>query len=186
MVRVGHAGDEMFDFVAAKWSAVSLAANDIDRAHSGNNIKMTAPGRGIANISPVFLPAQFRTRSDRGPAALQPGSRSRKRRDRPARAPLRPMAEPASTSTARPRRRRQTRRVRPRLQSGGARGLALSRRPPGDRDHSRPARAGDRAPHRRRPVSLPGDGRHLDRRRRGAGQAGRRDRGAGRSSRTVS
>jgi hypothetical protein len=36
----------MFNLVLPEWLAVSLAANDIDRAHSGNNIKMTALERG--------------------------------------------------------------------------------------------------------------------------------------------
>jgi hypothetical protein len=36
----------MFNLVLSERLAVSLAANDIDRAHSGNNIKMTAPERG--------------------------------------------------------------------------------------------------------------------------------------------
>ena len=49
---VGDARDEIFDLAATERSAVALAADDVDRSHSGNNIRMTAPERGTATIAP--------------------------------------------------------------------------------------------------------------------------------------
>ena len=49
---VGDARDEIFDLAATECSAVALAADNVDRSHSGNNIRMTAPERGTATIAP--------------------------------------------------------------------------------------------------------------------------------------